>query len=1231
MKHTFKICATVLLVLMLALSVSLMVGCDDKTSDPQVNATAADRGDTIASGKAVDGTTWTVYESGALAITGTPASGVMADYSNTVPAWKAYANEVTGLTLDNSIKTISTDAFSSMKNLIWVQFGTGTEHIGQNAFRSCSNLRRLVIPDGTKTIGKNAFDGCYRLYEANIPNSVTQIGDNAFTGCSSLLTVRFPDSAVTVGKNVFTDSYKLIEVITSNTSVSAGAANNGGVALNATTKGVHSADTASILTNDNGFLLDGNRLMGYVGNETAVVVPANVVMIADYAFYSNTAIKSVDVGNKVGTIGVNAFGGCTGIETLTIGTNVTIINPGAFSNCSGIKTVNFNSTKFSNTCKTEGLFENCTALTTISFGKGAKLPVGEGMFRGCTALKSVTLPAVASIPAGMFENCTGLESVTFNSTNKTIGDYAFRNCTALVELDLTQLAASSTISTYAFEGCASIVTIDLAKVSKVEEGAFNYCKALTSVVTGTTFPTSNKQAFDGCVKLIDVVNNTLNSKGESNNIQPGGTNNMGVAKYTTFATGKGESRLKYTAEGYIFFETADANYLVGYAGDATDLVLPANYGGKAYEVYNNAFSNNKKITSVKIGAGVSAIGTDAFRGCTRLVRADFTGATFAEIPAFAFEGCSALETLVLVNSITTIGESAFANTTALGEVDLLNVSTLAKRAFRYSGVTKVTAGAGLVTIENDTFSGCERLVQVTFPGATTVGIQAFANCVSLRALSIPVVETIGEYAFYRNTALAYVNLPAGKTIAQGAFQACGGLMSLSLGENMTTIEESAFRDCGKLLYIINKSEMNLSLGEMGPGYVTRNAEVIVNTESDLLKTAGDYTYMLLENKTYLLAYTGTETDTITLPAPSELGGATAYDVYRFAFFGTEIKNVIVPEGVGVIGVSAFAYSSIESISLPASLRELHDSVFEGSTLREITLKEGITKIGNACFKNCSELREFKMPNTLKTMGISVFRECVSLRRVTIGTGLERIPDFAFDGCVSIGQLVVPNNIPFGQRWCWGCSKLLEVWTPKGSALGMSITLNDRTQVINVNTSSNAAMERTKTDENGYVFYSYMSKNFLIDYIGTDTNLVLPAKAPDGGTYQIFDYAFYNCDFIETVRFSERINGVGRYAFAECDNLKGIFLPVTLSGDFGVGENLFWGCSNTLVVATGFASEEALPDSWRTTTWVETGDVGEDGKPVLEAVYTYGFNVQGPASAYNVVYGVTYDLFVTMLK
>ncbi len=1216
MKHTLKLSVLVLLVATMVLSVCLMASCgcgdpigslnDELNVNQQVNGVSKERGEAQETGKCDDGLTWTLYSNGELVLTGEPKDGTMYDYvKNTkIPAWRAHAADIRALTLDDKIKVISEEAFSSLYNLVWVQFGKGVETIGVNAFRSCSNLRRIILPKSVKTISAGAFNGCYRMYEARLNDGLTNLGANAFAGCRSLVSVTFPKSlsekGATVAANVFTDSVKLVEVITE-CSVRAGSTSLGGVAKYAASTAIHNGETQ--IANQDGFLIyNKNRLMGYIGEATEITVPATITTIDPYAFFAQTGLTSVDTGTKVTTIKENAFASCSGIETLTIGVTVNNIGTAAFDGCVGIKTINYKAKSYGSGKATD-LFANLPELTAINFDAGVtKLPASEGMFRGCTALTSVTLPGVEDIPAAMFEGCSALEEVIFNGKNESIGERAFKNCTSLKDLDLTKLAANSSIAEFAFDGCTSIVSVDLEKVTRLKDGAFNACSGLTGVVTGTklTLPSGAATAFEGCVKLIDIVNNTTNT------YVPGATGNGAIAKYTTFAIGKGDARIK-DENGFLFFEDTDANYLVGYVGDETALTFPANYKGTTYTVYENAFNGNKTIESVSIGAGVTAIGERAFRDCVALTRVDFTGCPVTELKMYTFDGCERLTTLTLSDSIETIASYAFRDTKALGEVDISSVTSLAPFGFQYSGLTKLTAGEGLTAIEHDAFSGCDRLVTATIPGAETIGNQAFANCAALKQVSMPRAKVIGEYAFYHCISLGAVELPAGERIEQCGFEECTALTQLTIGENLASIGASAFAECGRLVYIINHStHLTLVAGDRGPGNITRNALLVVSAEGETpIQTQGDFTYMTSNGVTYLLSYNGTATEITT---PDTLGG-NAYEIHSYAFYGSKLKSVNV-KGATLVGYAAFAYSDIEKVTLPGSVVEIANNAFEASALREITLAEGLTTIGDDAFKNAKELRAVKLPNSLTKMGMAAFRNCASLRNVEFGTGLEKIPSFAFDGCVSIGYLKLPINIAnFGTRWYYGCLGLVEIETKR--QIGSPLKLTNREEGIQVTEGSSS---KVFTDADGFVFYSNTDSgvNYLIGYEGTETNLVLPKKCKSYATYQIFDYAFYNRDDIETVQIPESVTGIGKHAFAECDNLKGIYIPSTVKGheeaDMGVREGILFGGNPNAVIATGFASAEETPAFW-----------------------SDAFNQQSDVSSYKVAYGVTYDIFLTMLK
>jgi hypothetical protein len=77
---------------------------------------------------------------------------------------------------------------------------------------------------------------------------------------------------------------------------------------------------------------------------TKVTFGDNVKEIGETAFAS-TAIKSIDFGKNITTVGPSAVGMCQQLEEITIGKNVTTLGYGIDAACEKMKTITVKSTK----------------------------------------------------------------------------------------------------------------------------------------------------------------------------------------------------------------------------------------------------------------------------------------------------------------------------------------------------------------------------------------------------------------------------------------------------------------------------------------------------------------------------------------------------------------------------------------------------------------------------------------------------------------------------------------------------------------------------------------------------------------------------------------------------------------------------------------------------------------------------------------------------------------------
>lgn len=212
-----------------------------------------------------------------------------------------------------------------------------------------------------------------------------------------------------------------------------------------------------------------------------------------------------------------------------------------------------------------------------------------------------------------------------------------------------------------------------------------------------------------------------------------------------------------------------------------------------------AFVDCEKLTEVKLPAGVKAIGTHAFTGCTSLTTINLEYAT--HIGRGGFSVCTALSTISLPEA-TTLYSEAFSDT-GLKSVSLPKVTSISKGASNdgmskgsFSRCEQLTAvNAPLLTNTGlGTFLGCIKLETVDIPKAKTIGQSAFSRCESLKSIDFDKVTTIGENAFVLCTAATEIKLPLATMIGNTAFRSCTAMTEIELPV-ATSIDFRAFLDC----------------------------------------------------------------------------------------------------------------------------------------------------------------------------------------------------------------------------------------------------------------------------------------------------------------------------------------------------------------------------------------------------------------------------------------------------
>ena len=371
-----------------------------------------------------------------------------------------------------------------------------------------SDISSVYLPKSVATIGDYAFNGSTSLTSLTIPNSVISIGDYAFIMCTELATVSLSSSVTSIGDAAFAECFSLSGVLTLTGVISIGASSFCDTSITGvlfgnslTTIGDEAfcgcESLEGPLTFPNSLTtIGGGAFYSCTSLTGTLTIPANPLLttLPDETF-KNCAFTSVVIGNNITSIGNNCFCACEDIESLTLGSNITNIGDWAFYGCSSIagqlvlpsSITSIGELAFNNCSSITGqlvlpsglieigeyAFANCSGLSGTLNIPNSVTNLGESAFAGCASitglsigsgLTSISLAAfygtgittvvvpdtVTEIAGSAFYYCRALTSVTIGTGVQSIGNYAFRECSLLVNLTINR-ATPPTLGSGAFE------------------------------------------------------------------------------------------------------------------------------------------------------------------------------------------------------------------------------------------------------------------------------------------------------------------------------------------------------------------------------------------------------------------------------------------------------------------------------------------------------------------------------------------------------------------------------------------------------------------------------------------------------------------------------------------------------------------------------------------------------------------------------------------------------------
>lgn len=308
-----------------------------------------------------------------------------------------------------------------------------------------------------------------------------------------------------------------------------------------------------------------------------------------------------------------------------------------------------------------------------------------------------------------------------------------------------------------------------------------------------------------------------------------------------------------------------------------------------------------------------------------------------------------------------IGSPNYEDVTAEFDIDANTLTISGTGKFTYSLSDSLEKSD--ISIPDSLYKRCTKMVF----GDGITGIRSGFSSSFKKLESIVFSNTIaeierGNFSIFLGTKLEFPS--SIKTILGGVFYSCPNLTELLFHDGLQTIEGGTFNECPKLKNIVFPT----SLTSLSSG-----------------------------------AFSGATIDNV------EIGNADSI-FNSSGIFIPNCKNLIIRGGTiaGTNGTKLL--SALENLTLKSTVKFTGTSHFTpcSSTLKTVTIEDGITVIPTSCFANCGKITEITIPASVINIGDNAFYN-TSLKNLVIPDGVQTIGAQAFRG-TQLTNVSIPASV-----------------------------------------------------------------------------------------------------------------------------------------------------------------------------------------------------------------------------